>query len=253
MKLRQTSRQKDSSSDWLEQGKEAAQAASDVYPRREMEQARLRVGDEGDYAKRLRWLLQLAQWPRPALMELAGRRSSPLSYDLHWLFGSYRPEDVVAAADALDRGIRSLLAADRWEIDIPAGTRCVLTIETSRPKDRRQVAGRLNSYFRAPDLSTTLLLLARDVLKVEWRRIQKCPAEGCPRLFIKNKRAQFCPDHRSQAERARRWRGKQTKKDLSDLRHRQYVRRLAKKRGVKEKSAAKMVSRRPRIGQEVKS
>ena len=138
---------------------------------------------------------------------------------------------IAALQESLRRGFERLLRREKWELP-------PLTMVASQHD-----GGFASSYRGSPE--NMFIHETWDRLRglPAWR-LQRCPAEDCERLFVKTKKALYCPVHASAQARAARYRAKLperlTPEQIRERRHRHYVARVQKLKG---KAAAKRVRR----------
>jgi hypothetical protein len=131
-------------------------------------------------------------------------------------------------------GIAALLEGGTWQLRD--------SIERTMRRNSSDEGGFIVSSYSADDLLVIARWRAQDLAGAHIQDIRRCRRSACGRLFVVNKRAEYCGRSCSQVERTARWR-KKNPNDARELRHRSYKNKVAREKGA---AAAKHVIRRTR-------
>ena len=186
------------------------------------------------WIEELQWLVDFAQRSPEQLIHQLTEFESPLVYEVAWFSREVSIVDresdrtwIVSAAKSLTLKLRSLLETGQAIFDVAEVT-FVLNRRSDDGWKRSGRAARLESFHRAKDPVTRLLLGAHRILELEGVRLRECAAPSCRRIFVRQKRGIFCSKRCSQREQTRRFRERHPKK--ASIRQRKYYERRAKKK-----------------------
>ncbi len=149
------------------------------------------------------------------------------------LFKPLRSSQIETLCQRVRANIQDFLARKPW--DTPAGPRRRLQFDW---------AGRSSTTYFTEDLAVAFEWAAQDLVKEESKRVRRCEAPGCGKLFIRIKASRYCSIAHSQLTRSRRFYHRH-KAELSQRRHELYKAKVAVERG---EATAKKVQRQKRTG-----
>ena len=186
------------------------------------------------WIEELQWLVDFAQRSPEQLIHQLTEFESPLVYEVAWFSREVSIVDresdrtwIVNAAESLKLKLSSLLESGQALFEVSEVT-FVLNRRTDDAWKRSGRASRLESFPRAKNLATRFLLGAHRILELEGVRLRECVAQGCRRIFVRQKRGIFCSKTCSQREQTRRFRKRHPKK--ASIRQRKYYENKTKKK-----------------------
>jgi hypothetical protein len=220
-----------------------------------LDQATQRIGRT--WIQQLQWLLEFVQRERIEVAQELSQDNPALLWQAIWfsqdanLTGLADLSWILAAFDSLKSAIASFIESGSATLEVEKVTFVLFNRRAGR-KGGREV----EVFHRSTDPATRFILAAYRLLELEGKRISRCDASHCGRLYIRQKRAIFCGKRCSQREQARRWRERHP--GLQQQRQREYYERKLRKKisGVNgRKKVAVIVRPRARIqkGQNEKS
>jgi hypothetical protein len=200
------------------------------------------------WIEELQWLVDFAQRSPKQLIHQLAEFESPLVYEVAWFSREVSIVDresdrtwIINAAESLKLKIRSLLETGQAIFEVAEVT-FVLNRRSDDGWKRSGRAARLESFHRAKNPVTRLLLGAHRILELEGVRLRECAAPSCRRIFVRQKRGIFCSKTCSQREQTKRFRERHP--DHAKVRQREYYERKSKR-----KRAAVIIPRKPRMNQ----
>lgn len=220
---------------------------------RAVDRAMRRVGLEP--ADRLRWLVDLAQ--RDDRQGIGERVRQTLALEIYafvlLMRGSIRQQpalpaqEIAALTGKLRAGLDALLNGREWNLPADRGlVRQLRRLTQSRSEAHEHgFDTKVFSSYDGP-LAAMVLWAAADLVASEGHRLARCARGGCERpIFVRERPDQaYCSKRCSLLERTRRYRTETPREQLSEARHRLYVRRVARELEISEEAAAKKVRRR---------
>jgi hypothetical protein len=178
----------------------------------------------------LRWLLGFVQRERQEVVEEIAKPDSALVFDAIWfsrdadLVGLQDQNWILQAFDALKSEIATFVEQGNAVIELDKVTFVLFNRRAAGREKGREV----ELYYRSKDPATRLILAANRLLELEGKRIAKCDAPNCGRLYVREKRARFCSKRCSQKEQSRRWRERHP--GVQKQRQREYYERKVKQK-----------------------
>ena len=170
---------------------------------------------------RLQWLLELAQQTPAAGAQVTTEDARRLSERLavfagfdHRAFKPLSPQQIARLLTDVLKGIRTISSGKPWAI-------------TERLTRRVQPGRRIiQTYlFYDGDLRAAVRWKAQEMAAEQIKRIARCAASNCERLFIRRKAATFCSAKCAGRARFARYYASH-KHELSELRRKRYGQRV---------------------------
>jgi hypothetical protein len=193
-----------------------------------LHQADQRIGRT--WIQQLQWLLEFVQRERIEVVQQLSQDNPALLWEAIWfsqdanLTGLADPSWILAAFDALKSAIASFIERGSATLEVEKVTFVLFNRRAAGRKGGREV----EVFHRSTDPATRFILGAYRLLELEGKRVARCDASQCGRLYIRQKRAIFCSKRCSQREQARRWRERHP--GLQQQRQREYYERKLRKR-----------------------
>jgi hypothetical protein len=201
-------------------------------------EAARRVGSEPK--KQLAWLLEFAQRDERSFFEGEPLEKALGEIDYFTLAAwdsmtLVRPNgcrELSAFAAFIREGVIGLIEGREWRLNlIGAGHEQHFIfsrfVQRQLPDDPR-----IRTTYRCNDQLAVARWLAQELIAAKLASIAKCRRPACGRLFVVNKRQEYCSPRCSQIERSATWRNKNPVK-ASDLRHGAYERKVKREKGEK--------------------
>jgi hypothetical protein len=193
-----------------------------------LDQADQRIGRT--WIQQLQWLLEFVQRERIEVVRELSQDNPALLWEAIWfsqdanLTGLADPSWILAAFDSLKSATASFIERGSATLEVEKVTFVLFNRRTAGRKGGREV----EVFHRSTDPATRFILAAYRLLELEGKRVARCDAPQCGRLYIRQKRAIFCSKRCSQREQARRWRDRHP--GLQQQRQREYYERKLRKR-----------------------
>jgi hypothetical protein len=201
------------------------------------EAAGLKVGSDRQPKRQLGWLLDFVQ-DEKAIVDAKAKtlegKVAELAYFTLPGRVDLRTRPLLSVAElhefavSIRAGITKLVDSGSWNLRLPKNASPTSFVRTVQ---RDASGGAAVSRYSSDNLLVIARWRAADLVGAHLQKTRRCRRAGCARLFVANKRAEYCSHSCSHAERNERWREKKSEDKRREMRHEAYKRKVGREKG----------------------